>query len=69
MPLHKLLKKDTPWHWGNEQQHVFDGLKTTFATAPVLAMFDYMRRTILETDVSDWASGGVLSQYNDNGAL
>jgi reverse transcriptase-like protein len=44
-------------------------LKTAFATAPVLTMFDYTKRTILETDASDWASGGVLSQYDDDGVL
>ena len=68
-PLHKLLKKDTPWHWGDEQQYAFHDLKTAFATAPVLAMFGYTKRTILETDASDWASGGVLLQYNDNSVL
>jgi RNase H-like domain found in reverse transcriptase/Reverse transcriptase (RNA-dependent DNA polymerase)/Integrase zinc binding domain len=68
-PLNELLKKNVPWHWGNEQQDAFHHLKTAFATAPVLAMFDYTRRTILETDASDWASGGVLSQYDDDGIL
>jgi hypothetical protein len=68
-PLNRLLLKTTPWHWGEEQQLAFIDLKTAFATAPVLAMFDYTRRTILETDASDWASGGVLSQYDDNGLL
>ena len=65
-PLNELLKKNTPWHWGDEQQHAFNDLKTAFATAPV---FDYTKRTILETDASDWASGGVLSQYDDDGVL
>jgi len=32
-------------------------------------MFDYTRKTVLETDASDWASGGILSQYNDDGIL
>jgi hypothetical protein len=32
-------------------------------------MFDYNTCTILETDVSNWASGGVLSQYDDEGIL
>jgi hypothetical protein len=32
-------------------------------------MFDYNRHTILEIDASDWALGGVLSQYDDEGIL
>lgn len=46
-----------------------EALKTAFITAPVLAMFDYDRKTVLETDASDWASGGVLSQIDDEGVL
>lgn len=37
-------------------------------TASVLAYFDYDKKKVLETDALDWASGGVLSQY-DNGLL
>ena len=68
-PLNKLLRKDTPWQWNSDHENAFQDLKNAFATAPVLAMFDYMRVTVLKTDASDWASGGVLSQYNDNGIL
>ena len=68
-PLNELMKKDTPWHWGEAQQHAFEDLKGAFATAPVLAMFDYTKQTVLETDASDWASGGVLSQYDNEGIL
>jgi hypothetical protein len=34
-----------------------------------LIFFNYNRKTILETDASDWASGGVLSQIDDEGVL
>ena len=68
-PLNKLLRKDIAWSWDTEQQLAFKDFKNAFASAPVLAMFDYTKRTVLETDASDWASGGVLSQYNDRGVL
>jgi RNase H-like domain found in reverse transcriptase/Reverse transcriptase (RNA-dependent DNA polymerase)/Integrase zinc binding domain len=68
-PLNDLLKKGAIWEWQEPQEAAFNNLKSAFITAPVLAMFDYDRRTVLETDASDWASGGVLSQYDDTGIL
>ncbi len=68
-PLNDMLRKNAPWQWNTKQQEAFEDLKRTFIAAPVLAYFDYDRKTILETDASDWASGGVLSQYDDEGLL
>lgn len=68
-PLHKLLSREHAWHWGPEQAEAFAKLKLAFTSRPVLAYFDFNRRTVLETDASDWASGGVLSQYDDEGML
>ncbi|XP_044715208.1 reverse transcriptase (RNA-dependent DNA polymerase) domain-containing protein [Hirsutella rhossiliensis] len=68
-PLNDLLKKSTIWSWEVEHQTAFDRLKAAFSVAPVLALYDYNRKTVLETDASDWASGGVLSQYDDEGVL
>ena len=68
-PLNDLLKKGVPWQWGRAHQQAFANLKVAFSTAPTLAFFDYNRKTILETDASDWASGGVLSQIDDEGCL
>ena len=68
-PLNNLLKKGTQWQWGRPQQLAFSELKLAFSSAPTLAFFDYNRRSILETDASDWASGGILSQYDDEGCL
>jgi hypothetical protein len=68
-PLNELMRKDQAFIWTEAHQNAFEDLKTAFATAPVLAMFDYTRKTILETDASDWASGGVLSQYDEDGLL
>lgn len=68
-PLNSLLKKGTAWSWEEPQHRAFEDLKTAFTRAPVLVSFDHNRRTILENDASDWASGGVLSQYGDDGLL
>lgn len=65
----RLLKKEADWSWRTDQTIAFESLKTAFTTAPVLAYFDYTKRTVVETAASNWASGGVLSQIGDEGRL
>ena len=61
-PLTDLTKKDTPFQWTNPRQLAFDQLKAAFQTAPVLAHFNPTEPLILETDASDFAISGILSQ-------
>lgn len=68
-PLNDLLRKGINWEWLPQHETAFLNLKTAFTTAPVLAYFDHNKRTVLETDASDWASGGVLSQYDNDNVL
>src|SRR5437773_2823677 len=68
-PMTQLLRKEVPWSWGPDQTAAFGALKTAFTTAPVLAYYDYNKRTVVETDASNWASGGVLSQADADGKL
>ncbi|GAW22450.1 hypothetical protein ANO14919_119870 [Xylariales sp. No.14919] len=63
--LTKLLRKDSTWDWGPACDEAFAKLKAAFTSASTLAFFDPSRRTVVEADASDWASGGVLSQYVD----
>jgi hypothetical protein len=64
-----LTQKGVAFVWKEEQQRVFDDLKNTFTSAPVLARFDPHHDVIVETDTSNYVSGGVLSQYDDDGIL
>jgi RNase H-like domain found in reverse transcriptase/Reverse transcriptase (RNA-dependent DNA polymerase) len=68
-PLTSMLKKTGPWSFSEEARTAFESLKKAFTSAPVLAYFDPRKKTILETDASDWASGGILSQYGEDGIL
>jgi hypothetical protein len=68
-PMTRLLRKETVWSWETDQTTAFQALKTAFTTAPVLAYFDYTKKTVVETDASNWASGGVLSQISEDGKL
>ena len=67
-----LLSKTAPWVWGAAQQAVFDTLKDALTHAPLLAAYidpstqpttPLCRfRTVLVTDASNFALGGVLMQ-------
>ena len=58
----------SPFSWNEQQQSAFDNLKAAFTTAPVLKPFDRNLQTIMETDASNQAIAGVLSQYHiENG--
>jgi len=46
----KLLRKDIGWLWGLEQAKSFKALKRAFTSAPVLAYYDYTKKTVVETD-------------------
>src|SRR5579871_2735205 len=68
-PLTDLTKKGRSFNWNDGAQRAFEELKQRFISDPILAAFDPDRETVLETDASNWATGGVLSQYDDNGDL
>ena len=51
-----------PFSWGQQQQEAFEDLKRAFQEAPILVQFDPNRPTLLETDASNQAISGVLSQ-------
>ena len=69
-PLTALTGRDNwPGQLTAEAEAAFHQLKNAFGTAPILAYYDSQKRTVLEADASDWASGGVLSQYDSAGLL
>jgi hypothetical protein len=68
-PLINLTKKNAIFNWSLECQDAFEALKQTVASAPTLRPFDWTKEAILETDASDFVSGRVLSQYDEEGIL
>ena len=65
-PITDILKgKDNKglFIWGKEQDEAFEELKRRFTSAPILAHFYPDRRTVIETDASDFALGTILLQY------
>ena len=63
------MKKDKKFVWNAECEVVFQQLKHRFMSVPILTYFDAERESIVETDVSDYVSAGIISQYDDNGVL
>ncbi|KAI0991510.1 hypothetical protein K3495_g16677, partial [Podosphaera aphanis] len=52
-----------------QARQAFEKLKSYFISAPILALFDPERKTVLETDCSGWAMGACLSRWDYEGKL
>ena len=61
-PLTRLLRKDQPFFWANEQSEAFTKLKITLCNSPVLKLPDPTSSFIMMTDASNIGIGAVLSQ-------
>ena len=68
-PLHELTHKDKEWNWTDKCQIAFERLKDIFITQPVLSMVDTTKPLRIESDVSEYATGAVLSMLQDDGKL
>ena len=67
--LTQLTMKGVPFVWNYTCQDAFETLKEAFTTAPILIHFDYDKEIVVETNASDIASAGVLSQPGSDGRL
>lgn len=69
LPLTSRMSREKWRPFDTEATKAFEDLKSAFVSAPVLSYYRPDRSTVVEVDASDWAAGGVLSQYNDEGVL
>lgn len=65
-PLTNLLKKDTPFIWGEEQADSYKTLIEKLTSYPVLRQPDFNRTFIVICDASNCAIGAVLAQKDDH---
>ena len=64
-PLYELTGPKAKWRWGEEHSKAFSQLKQAMTSVPLLWCPKADEPFILDTDVSDFAIGGVLSQVQD----
>ena len=62
-----MVKKDQKWDWTEKQEEAFKKLKEQFIKKPVLAALDLDKKMRMEVDMSDYATGGVLSMECEDG--
>jgi len=67
-PLTNLLKANTEFKFGKDEQHAFQKLKNILSNKPVLKLYKQGAETELHTDASKFGYGAVLFQkdYSDN---
>ncbi|XP_060742372.1 uncharacterized protein K02A2.6-like [Tachysurus vachellii] len=66
-PVHKLLRKDSKWHWGCEQEAAFVQSKNLIQSVQVLVHYDPQKDVILSCDASSYGLGAVLSHKMPDG--
>lgn len=64
-PLHRLLEKNIPYKWEEDQRNAFEILKRHLISAPILRYPDFDRTFYLHTDASGTGLGAILSQIDD----
>lgn len=67
--LTKLTKKEIKFVWDSECEDSSCKIKQEFKEGSMLSHFHLRRKTIPETDASDYVTAAVLSQYDNNGIL
>jgi hypothetical protein len=66
-PMRQLLRKDTAWYWGTEQERSFKKVKEVLVSPSVLAHYNPQRPTIVAADASSFGLGAVLIQIQEDG--
>ena len=61
-PIYALLCKEVTWHWTVTEESNMCSLSTELCNHPVLSLLDFTKPFCIESDASDTAIGGLLTQ-------
>ena len=67
-PLTELTRKFAKFIWDEKCEEVFRTLKIAFTSQPILSHFHPDRKIVVETDASDYVSGRIFPQFDENGS-
>ena len=64
--LSKLIRKDQPWEWTDQQQNAFDTSKMQFTSYLILITVDLDKLLQVEANALDYATEAVLSMKGED---
>ena len=67
-PLNKLLRKQQPWEWGEEQKLAFEKCKEALTSDKLLVHYDPQKPLVLDCDASPYGIGAVISHTYPDGS-
>ncbi len=67
-PLHKLLRKGTPWVWNNAQEKAYQTAKDLLQSSKVLVHYDPAKQLVVSCDASPYGVGAVLAHKFPDGS-
>lgn len=68
VPLNKLLAKDAPWEWNQEQEQAWDQAKSALNSSQLLEHYSLEKELTLACDASPYGLGCVLSHILEDGS-
>jgi hypothetical protein len=66
VPLNALLKKNCKFVWTKSADKAFNQLKERLMSAPILQFPNFNKTFYLQTDASNYATGAILMQMDDD---
>lgn len=63
-PMTRLLRKEVKFEFDMPARSAFNSIKESFSLGQVISHYDPALPSLIETDASDYAISGILSQYH-----